>query len=188
MLYSDKKNAGLLLIIGGILCVLGIIIAETLYPNYSTSKNYISDLGVGPSALIFNFSVFLLGLLAVCSAYFIHKAFKSMLFSTLTTIAGIGAMGVGLFTEHVAILHTVFSLLTFLFGGISAIVSYKIQKPPLSFLSMILGLVSLVALVLFVSDVYLGLGVGGMERLIAYPILHWVIGFGGYLIGSEDHK
>ncbi|MCK5593250.1 DUF998 domain-containing protein, partial [Candidatus Bathyarchaeota archaeon] len=85
------------MVVGGVLCVLGIIIAEALYPGYSTSVNYISDLGVGPSALIFNSSIFLLGVLAVCSAYFIQKAFNFKLFSILAAIAGIGAMGVGLF-------------------------------------------------------------------------------------------
>jgi hypothetical membrane protein len=72
MKYENKKIAGLLLFIGGIQCVLGIIIAETLYPDYSTSENWISDLGVGPSALIFNSSIFLLGVLGVAATYFIQ--------------------------------------------------------------------------------------------------------------------
>ena len=185
MTYDNRKIAGLLLIVGGILCVLGMIVAEALYPSYSTSENYISDLGVGPSALIFNSSVFLLGVLAVCAAYFIQKAFNFKLFSILAAIIGIGAMGVGLFTEDAGVIHTVFSLITFLFAGISAIVSYKLQKPPLSYVSVVLGSVSLVALVLFASGFYLDLGKGGMERMIAYPALLWTIGFGGHLIGDS---
>jgi hypothetical membrane protein len=185
MTYDNRKIAGLLLIVGGILCVLGMIVAEALYPSYSTSENYISDLGVGPSALIFNSSVFLLGVLAVCAAYFIQKAFNFKLFSILAAIIGIGAMGVGLFTEDAGVIHTVFSLITFLFAGISAIVSYKLQKPPLSYVSVVLGSVSLVALVLFASGSYLDLGKGGMERMIAYPALLWTIGFGGHLIGDS---
>jgi len=31
------------------------------------------------------------------------------------------------------------------------------------------------------------LGAGGMERMIAYPALLWVIGFGGHLMGLEDN-
>jgi len=185
MTYDNRKIAGLLLIVGGILCVLGMIVAEALYPSYSTSENYISDLGVGPSALIFNSSVFLLGVLAVCAAYFIQKAFNFKLFSILAAIIGIGAMGVGLFTEDAGVIHTVFSLITFLFAGISAIVSYKLQKPPLSYVSVVLGSVSLVALVLFASGFYLDLGKGGMERMVAYPALLWTIGFGGHLIGDS---
>lgn len=185
MTYDSRKIAGLLLVVGGVLCVLGMIAAEVLYPGYSASENYISDLGVGPSALIFNSSVFLLGVLAVCAAYFIQKAFNFKLFSILTAITGIGAMGVGLFTEDAGVIHAVFSLITFLFAGISAIVSYKLEKRPLSYLSVVLGGVSLVALVLFASGFYLGLGKGGMERMIAYPALLWTIGFGGHLIGDS---
>jgi len=186
MKYGDRKVAGALLFIAGVQCVLGIIIAEAFYPGYSTSENYISDLGVGPSSLIFNSSVFLLGVLAVGSAYFIQRASNFRLFSVLAAITGIGAMGVGLFTEDAGVIHGIFSLTTFLFGGLSAILSYKLQKPPLSYLSVILGALSLLALVLFGSGVYLGLGKGGMERMIAYPALLWAVGFGGYLIGHSS--
>ena len=186
MKYDDRKVAGALLLIAGVHCILGIIIAEAVYPGYSTSENYISDLGVGPSSLIFNSSVFLLGVLAVGSAYFIQRASNFRLFSVLAAITGIGAMGVGLFTEDAGAIHVIFSLITFLFGGLSAIISYRLQKPPLSYLSVLLGTLSLLALVLFGSGVYLGLGKGGMERMIAYPTLLWAVGFGGYLIASSS--
>ena len=192
MKYDNRKVAGSLLFIGGVVCFLGIIIAETLYPGYSTSQNYISDLGVGPSALIFNSSVFLIGGLALLGAYFVQRAFNFRLFSILAAIAGIGATGVGLFTEDAGMIHGVFSLIVFLFAGLSAITSYKLQKPPLSYFSIILGTLSLFALVLFGSGVYLDLGKGGMERVIAYPVLLWTVSFGSYLIsyseGAKDAK
>ena len=56
---------------------------------------------------------------------------------------------------------------------------------------MILGAATLTAAVLFVTTQdygYLGLGVGGMERMMAYPTLLWVIGFGGYLLGISSEK
>jgi hypothetical membrane protein len=160
-----------------------------LYPNYNVSLNYISDLGVGSTALIFNSSVFLLGLLVVAGAYFIRKAFKSnFLFITLI-LTGIGAMMVGLFPETAGVMHTIASLIAFLFGGLVAIVSYKVEKPPFSYLSVVLGALSLVALGLFASGNYLSLGVGGMERMIAHPVLLWGVGFGGHLVShSEDAK
>jgi hypothetical membrane protein len=186
MKYENKKIAGLLLFVGGVQCVLGVIIAEALYPGYSTSKNWISDLGVGPSALIFNSSMVLLGVLGMAGTYFIQRAFNSRLFSILMAITSIGAVGVGLFTEDVMVVHAIFSLITFLFGGVSAILSYKLQKPPLSYLSVLLGALALLAVVLTFSGTYLGLGVGGMERMIAYPALLWIIGFGAHLIGFSD--
>jgi hypothetical membrane protein len=63
MAYSKEKVAGMLFFIAATQFVLGLTIAEALYPGYSVSDNYISDLGIGPSAVIFNSSVFLLGLL-----------------------------------------------------------------------------------------------------------------------------
>jgi hypothetical membrane protein len=186
---DDVKIAGTLLFLGVVQFLIGMIIAEALHPNYSVSGNYISDLGVGSTALIFNSSVFLLGLLAVASVYFIRKAFKSnFLFITLI-LTGIGAMMVGLFPETAGVMHSVASLITFLFGGLSAVVSYKVENPPFSYLSVMLGAMGLVALGLFASGNYLGLGVGGMERMIAHPVLLWAVGFGGHLIShSKDAK
>ncbi|MER5258065.1 DUF998 domain-containing protein [Streptomyces sp. NPDC002855] len=42
----------------------------------------------------------------------------------------------------------------------------------------VLGLVALVALGLFLSHQYLGLGMGGMERVAAFPILAWALAVG----------
>jgi hypothetical membrane protein len=179
------KIAGLLIFIASAQFILALKISEALYPNYSVSLNYISDLGVGPSSFIFNSSVFLLGLLTFISAYLLSKyKWKEFLFCLFLT--GIGAMGVGFFTENFGLLHTVFSFFVFFFGALSSIFSYKIQKSPFSFLSVLLGLISLVSLILFGSGVYLNLGKGGMERMIAYPILIWALGFGGSLASSKD--
>ena len=185
MEYEDRQIAGLLLFIGGVQNVLGLIIAEALYPGYSTSENYISELGVGSTSLIFNSSMVLLGLMIVGSAYFTHRAYKAKLFPILVATAGVGAAGVGLFPMDAGVLHGIFALITFVFAGVSAIMSYKLQKPPLSFFSIILGAFSLVALILFMSGVFLGLGVGGMERMITYPILLWSIGFSGQLLSKS---
>ena len=179
---------GALLFLGSVVCVLGIIVAETLFPGYSTSGNYISDLGVGPSAVIFNLSVFSLGVVLVVDVYFIHRVFGSRLFSLLLILTGVGAMGVGVFPENFGTVHYIASLFIFLFGGLSAVVSYRLVRSPLSFFSVLLGVMSLVALVLFGSGNHLGLGRGGMERMIAYPLLLWAVGLGGHLIGSSRNE
>ena len=88
-----------------------------------------------------------------------------------------GAIGVGLFPEDAEVLHAVFSLIAFLFAGLSAILSYKLLKPPLSYFSLVLGAFSILAILLFASSIFLGLGKGGMERMIAYPVLLWDTGF-----------
>ncbi|MEM1565533.1 MAG: DUF998 domain-containing protein [Candidatus Bathyarchaeia archaeon] len=184
MKRPDGKVAGALIFVGAVQFILGMLVAECIYPNYSIANNYISDLGKldAVSAPIFNTSVFLLGLLVTISAYFLRDFVRNKVFLSFLVLCGVGAMGVGTFPEDFGILHTTVSLIAFLFGALSAIASYKYQKPPLSYFAVILGLTSLVALALFATKVYLGLGKGGMERMIAYPVMLWAIAFGGHLI------
>jgi hypothetical protein len=50
-----------------------------------------------------------------------------------------------------------------------------------------LGAATLTAAVLFATtrDIgFLGIGVGGMERMMAYPTLLWITSLGGYLLGT----
>ena len=188
MSVTLRKVAGSLILVGAAQFIVGMIVAEVLYNGYSAADNYISDLGVGPSALIFNSSVFLFGLTIVVASYYLWRIFEEKLVVILFFLAGVGAMGVGVFPESFELIHPIVSLIAFLFGGLSAIAAYKLEKPPLSYISVIMGIIALAALVLFATNNFLGLGKGGMERMIAYPIVLWAIGFGGHLIGSEDKK
>jgi hypothetical membrane protein len=196
MKFFDGRVAGALLFVGSSQFVLGLVVAEALYPGYSISKNYISDLGVGPSAIYFNSSVFLLGLLMMVGAYFLQRAFDYKVLTVLVVLTAIGAMGVGVFTEDFGAIHVVVSLIVFLFGGLSAIFSaicsyvhkFKLLKMPFSVIAVILGLMSLGAMGLFATEVYLGLDVGGMERMILYPLLMWGAGFGGYLTAFPEKE
>jgi hypothetical membrane protein len=186
MAYSNAKVAGALFFVASSQFVLGLMVSEARYPGYSISANYISDLGVGPSAMIFNSSVFLMGLLIIIGAYFLQRSFNYRVLTVLLVFTAIGAMGVGVFTEHYGTIHSVVSLIAFLFGGLSAVTSYRLLKLPFSVIVGILGLMCLGALVLFTANVYLGLGKGGMERMIVYPLLVWGAGFGGHLIGQPE--
>jgi hypothetical membrane protein len=178
-----EKNAvaGFLLFVGSVQCILGIIVAEALYPGYSTSQNYISDLGVGPSSFIFNLSLITIGVLGAVASYFIHHLFKRRDFTFLLMMGSLGAIGVGAFPEYVGMAHTAFSLVVFLFTGLAAVWSYSVEEPPFSYFYLILGSIALLSLALFGAEIHLGLGRGGMERLIAYPELLWVMGFGSRL-------
>lgn len=194
MVYSNGKVAGTLIFIAVTQFVLGMIVSEALYSGYSVSNNYISDLGVGPSSIIFNSSVFLMGLLLIIGAYFLQRAFDFKMLTVVLVLTAIGVMGVGVFTEDFGTIHTVVSLIAFLFGGLTAIFSvicsyvheFKLLKMPFSVITLISGLMTLGALVLFAGKIYLGLGPGGMERMVAYPILMWGAGFGGYLIAHSE--
>ena len=91
------------------------------------------------------------------------------------------------FPESTGVVHHIVSLIVFLFAGLSAIASYKFQRAPSSYFSVLLGVTTLAALALYISNVFLGLGPGGMERMIVYPVLIWGAGFGSLLTGySKD--
>ncbi len=182
-----KKNlemnvAGVLFFVSIAQFFLMMLLAETIYPNYSVSHNYISDLGVGKTAYIFNVSIVLMGILLIAAAY-ISRSF-SRVFSVIIVLAGVGAMGVGIFPETTGSIHVYSSLLVFLMASIAPyIIIYKL-KNSLSVAWAILGTIGLVSLILYATGHYLGLGVGGMERFIVYPDLLWGMGFGGWLLGK----
>ncbi len=185
MTHNNEKFAGLLLFVSGFVGFFTIIITETQYRNYSTSANYISDLGIGPSALVFNIGIFLTGMLSVTGSYFIWKTFKSILFAVMIGLGGVGTAGVGLFPENLFVPHSISALLAFAFSGLSAITSYKFTKAPFSYISVLLGTIAISALVLMASGFHLGLGIGGIERMIAYPNLFWTASFGSYLMADS---
>ena len=188
MRLEDRQWAGLLLLVGTTQFAIGMIIAEAVDPTYSVSTNYISDLGVRAGAAVFNTSIILLGITILATSWFLLRAFKDPILMVLVLLAGVGAVGVGVFTEAFGFLHTIVSFITFLFAGLSAILAFRILRPPLSYVSVLLGVGSLAALGLFISNNFLGLGNGGMERMIVYPVLAWGIGFGGYLLGTSHSQ
>jgi hypothetical membrane protein len=170
------------------LMLLSMHLAEFLYKGYSVSENYISDLGVGPmpSRAIFTAAIIVFGLMALLSSVLIRNSNpRSCIWPTLAA-SGIGAIGVGIFNEDsVPTAHAVFAVMAFLFGNLAAVCSYKMVRPPLSYIFVFLGIMGLVALALFPGKIYLGIGAGGMERMIFYPAMIWTLGFGAYLIGEE---
>ena len=186
MVYSNGKIAGVFFFIAAAQFILGLIVAEALYPGYSISTNYISDLGVGPSSTVFNLSIFLTGLLTIIGTYFLHRTFKYKLVTFFIIIAALAAMGVGIFTENNELMHMFVSFIVFLFSALSAIFSCALIKYPFNIIAVLLGLMSLLALIFYIGKLYLGLGVGGMERMIVYPVLIWMIGFGGFLIALPE--
>ncbi len=194
MNLDNARLAGTLLLAGSIQFTISILIAEAIYPGYSTSANFVSDLGVWgkQSAALFNPSIALLGILNISSSYFIKKQFNLGKVAYLFSLASIGTLMVGLFPENTVLIdgfpliHGIAALLLFLMNAAAAIAAYTYTKSPFRIISIILGIISLVSFVLFLTTGaygYLGIGGGGMERMIVYPILLWTISFGGYLLG-----
>ena len=182
----------------GVIAFLSLTTAEALYPGYSTSGNMISDLGatgppenlvVQPSATIFNTAVIVCGALIILAAFFLHRSFRSWVVTIAAGLSGVGFLGVGIFPADHGNVHAGFALLTFIVGAVAAILAYKIEAGPFRYFSVVLGVVSLAVLALYfilgAKSPLDPLGLGGMERWVAYPILLWVTGFGGYLLGRR---
>src|SRR2546425_7352271 len=77
-IYPPEKISGLLLFIGSTQFLLGLVLAEEVYPDYRVSQT-ISSLGrPGPSASVFNSSLFLEGTLVLVAAYFLYKTSRKI--------------------------------------------------------------------------------------------------------------
>ena len=191
MNYDNKRTAGLLFVVGAVQFVLAVVISEAIYSGYSVGQQYLSDLGdwslAGNYAAIFDVSVILYGLFIIAGAYFFQRVFKNRLFTSLLVITGVGSVSAGVVAINMSFsVHGILGLIAFVSAAASAIMSYKFEKSPLSYVSVILGAVTLLALVLLSSGFYLGLGLGGMQRFIIYPISLWSLGFGAHLIGDSS--
>lgn len=192
-----NKTAGLLFFLSGAVIILGILTSEIFYPNYNISKDYISTLGSTPppnsivkepSAKIFDFAMILAGILTIVASYSLFQVVGNRLIPIFFAIAGVGTAGVGIFPAFTGIPHLASALAAFVFSGISAILAYKISKPPFSYLSVILGFLTLIFLTLgLLLPKYIVpiLGIGGTERWIVYPAAILFIGLGGYLMGTN---
>ena len=89
--------------------------------------------------------------------------------------------------------HDLFALLTFFVGGVAAILAYTVEASPLRYISVVLGAIPLLILVLMTIlgesfGVPAILGAGGAERWVAYPIVLWLVLFGGYLMGYSPRQ
>jgi hypothetical membrane protein len=198
----NKKNltrAGILLFLAGCIILMGIITAESFYPQkytYTTSQSMISDLGATeppnsiitqPSATIFNFSMILTGIIVLLGAYFLFRYYNDRIATILVGLLGLGALGVGVFPGNVNPQHPLFAMTTFISGGLSAIYSYRLIKSPLKYVAVFLGLISL-GFIVTMNILMPSMGAGGVERWVAYPIVLWLLGFGGYLMGLGSTK
>ncbi len=193
--------AGALLVLAGVVALMGIISAETFYPDYSTAANAISDLGATvppnsvihqPSATIFNLTMLATGLLVLGATGALSRSRFGLQVIAPLAAFGLGAFLVGVFPGNWGTIHALAAMLTFIGGGVSAVASATALRPPLRYISAGLGLVSLLTLlsyfVLGAASPMAVFGMGGLERWIAYPVLLYVLAFGGYLMGDAPER
>ena len=200
--HSNKMNlviAGSLFFIAGSVILMGIITGEIFYPElytYTTANSMISDLGATeppnsiitqPSANIFNFSMIISGILILFATYFLFRYYNDRIALVLMGLLGLGALGVGIFPGNINPQHPIFAMTTFISGGLSAIYSFRLIKSPLRVIAVIFGVICL--FFLFTANMFMPvMGGGGVERWVAYPIILWILGFGGYMLGLSSKE
>lgn len=186
--------------------IVQLIVARGWPTGYSPMNNTISDLGntvcgvyadryvCSPWYSWMNISFMLLGITVLAGSILLYHQFRKSLGSLvgfgLMGLAGIGTMMVGLFPANLfSELHAVGAFLPFFFGNIALIMlGLSLSLPPLfRFYTIFSGVFSLVAFLLLITDNYLGIGVGGMERLAAHPQTIWLIIFGYYVSRHRIH-
>lgn len=174
---------------------------------FSLTQNFISDLGntvcaaypagsemyvCSPWHLWMNASFILFGLTIPLGAGFAREAFRPGLLRTaalvLLAIAGPGYIAVGLVPENVNITpHKVGAGFVFVSGNLGlALLGLEVlatfRKTILAIALTALGIVGFIATALLVSGNYLGTGIGGMERIAAYPLPIGLIMVGLFLV------
>jgi hypothetical membrane protein len=180
---------------------------------YSLAANYISDLGntscgpyppgsdmyvCSPWHAWMNGSFILLGASILLGAILIRRAFPAGRISAaglvMVALAGPGLILVGLFPENVNITpHSLGAAMQFISGNLGTTVlgialAAARRHTRLAVYSIISGIVGLLATGLFVAGQYLGLGIGGMERVAAYALPLWLIVAGVVLGRSSDGR
>jgi hypothetical membrane protein len=190
--------AGILYSSAGFVLLMGIITAETKYPifRHYTTRQEISDLGgtsppqglvTQPSAMIFDTIMLITGALLLAGAFALWRLYRDRVLAVVSTLFGAGAFLVGIFPGNTTP-HPFVALIAFVFAPLTAIVVFRVTSAPFRFMSLAVGLLSLVALIageLGDNSVFVkSIGIGGTERWQVFPIILWLACYGGYLLAS----
>lgn len=206
-----KHQAGPLFWISSLQYYVVQFVVSTRWPvggAYSWTDNTISDLGntqcglyigeyvCSPWHMLMNASFLLLGFTMISGAILLKQRLentrKSVTGLKCMILAGIGTILVGLFPENsIAVIHIIGAGLPFVFGSLSLLL-IGVGMPNINYyiriFTILSGLTGLVALIFFLAMTYGPLGIGGVERLVAYPQSIWMIIFGIYIIAGSITK
>lgn len=185
-----------------------IAVAQHWPAKYSWTRNLISDLGNtacgtfdgryvrSPDHSIMNASFIMLGATMALGSLLIYTEFRrsrgSLIGFSFMAIAGLGTLLVGLFPENsILAVHYFGAFLAFGLGNLSIVILSLVlrrETDALRVFSFLTGVAALVALGLFILHIYLGLGRGGMERVVSYPQAIWLALFGMYMFHSHYRR
>jgi hypothetical membrane protein len=189
--HAQVRLSGVLLFILAAQFMTVIMLGTSMAPGYDIAQGAISDLGVmDETQLLFNASLIAVGALNVAAGYLIYRAHRRPWIQAVFTLAAAGAAGAGLVPLDTSGLHGLFALAAFLFFNVEAIAVGTLVHGPIRAVSWIAGLTGIGFVVLMVigdagnPGVFGPIGHGGAERMIVYPVMLWLMAFGGYLMAS----
>ena len=181
--------------------VVQIFVAMRWNPPYSLTRDTISDLGntacgtfnarfvCSPLHGLMNVSFIVLGVTMTAGSILISHQFARSRAATTglaaMAISGIGVIIVGIFPENsIPAFHGLGAAIPFTVGNAALIIIATSPRMPvvLRLYSFLSGAVAILALVCYSSRHYLGLGEGGIERVVAYPQTVWLIVIGLFLL------
>jgi hypothetical membrane protein len=184
-----------------------LIVALQWSPPYSLSRNTISDLGstacgtwngryvCSPLHSLMNASFVVLGITMILGSVLISRNFASGRAAAAgfaaMAISGVGVIMVGFFPENSeSTLHELGAAIPFVLGNASLIILALSFKMPavLRAYFFLSGVMALLGLAAFASSHYLGLGEGGMERVVAYPQTVCLVVIGCYLAARSSAR
>ena len=180
-----------------------ILVGIRFSPHYSLTRNTISDLGntscgifnnrqiCSPLHTLMNISFLTLGITMITGSLLLCQSFRksrnAMVGFTLFAIGGAGTALVGIFPENtVSALHGIGAALPFLIGNVGVVIlGFSLEVPKiLRIYTVLTGSIALAALGVYAIGHYIGLGEGGLERVVAYPQTIWIIILGIYSLAQ----
>ena len=190
---ESRRLAGIAFIALSAQFMTVIMLAAAMAPNYDFNAGAISDLGVfSETALLFNASLVVVGVLNLAGGYVLYRGHGKRWLLGVFAVAGLGAVGTGLFPLDAGDLHSLFALLAFVFFNVEALAVATQVDGVMRALSALAGLLGLAFVVVMVigdsgtTAAFGPIGHGGAERMIVYPAMLWLVAYGGYLLGASD--
>ncbi len=184
-----------------IVCIVGAVFTYTVFPfrplpvpflpfpipvintGYSGWYMFVSELGIGPSAFIFNVGLIISGFLVLpmfpCLLWPLRRSIKAKIGIVMAMITYVSLIGVGFAPMVLSTLHVLFGAVFFLFGGIAIVLlSYEMLQD--TFFSKTIAVYGF-----FVGAVYLiGIIFGGtvLEWIIYSAMMCWILFVGAQMI------
>ncbi|MFZ0700098.1 MAG: DUF998 domain-containing protein [Thermoplasmata archaeon] len=189
LMHRTVHSGAIALIVADLQFIAAMIVTQFGYPNYSLAQNYISDLGntsLSPWYYLFDSSIAILGIVSVLGILLIWSSFAPgsarVVGLLLLLLASVAAIFVGAFPENVnGTVHSIASLLVFAPSGVGLLLLGGWAMPtrthwaPFRAFTIVLGALTLGALVIFVLGLWGPLGPGTVERVIVAPVLLWAL-------------